>query len=41
VEKLVQIAAILQGVGFVWGETFTALMLGEGYLLAGEYDSAR
>jgi tetratricopeptide (TPR) repeat protein len=41
VETLAQIATTLQGAGFVWGETFTALMLGEGYWLAGEYDSAR
>ena len=41
VETLAQIATALQGAGFVWGETFTALMLGEGYWLAGEYDSAR
>jgi len=39
VETLAQIATTLQGAGFVWGETFTALMLGEGYWLAGEYDS--
>jgi hypothetical protein len=41
VETLAQVATTLQGAGFVWGETFTALMLGEGYWLAGEYDSAR
>ena len=41
VETLPQIATALQGAGFVWGETFTALMLGEGYWLAGVYDSAR
>jgi tetratricopeptide (TPR) repeat protein len=41
VKVLVQIATTLQGAGFVWGETFTALMLGEGYWLVGEYDSAR
>jgi tetratricopeptide (TPR) repeat protein len=41
VETLAQIATTLQGAGFGWGETFTALMLGEGYGLAGAYDSAR
>ena len=41
VETLAQVATTLQGAGFVWGETFTALMLGEGYWLAGEYDRAR
>ena len=41
VETLAQIATTLQGAGSVWGETFTALMLGERYWLAGAYDKAR